>query len=127
MNDATETGSAEFAAPFRRIVLRGLGAAGVASQTAIRLVDDAGDMLQSAPIAEDGSCDVREDALACAYEVRFEPSLDVRLRADAFRELVAAEGTVDIAALLATASREAPGRVLGVTELRHHPDDGPGH
>jgi hypothetical protein len=84
----------------RRIVRSGLAPGGPASETAITLVDDAGNTLQSARVDEDGSCALAEEALASAQEVVFGP-INVGIRAQQFRALLESEDPVDVAALLA--------------------------
>jgi hypothetical protein len=89
---------AEDATPRRRIVLSGLGAEALTSEMAISLVDEAGNTLSRAPVHEDGSCELPEEALAAADEVLLEPA---RASVDAhhFRRLIETN-TLDVNALL---------------------------
>jgi hypothetical protein len=83
-----------------QIVVSGLVAVGDASETAISLVDDAGETLHSAVINPDGSCELPYAALASAREVVLGP-INVGLEADEFRRLVDTDGRLDLAAFLA--------------------------
>lgn len=104
----------------RRIVLRGLIAEGLASETTISLVDDAGMTLYAAPVNEDGSCEVPAEALASAHEVLVGP---VSIRATEFRERLD-DDSLDVAAPHARPLAEAAS-AQDPLEMHppNHPDD----
>jgi hypothetical protein len=100
--------STDNAAPFRRIMLSGLAAGESASEAAISLLDDTGNTLQRAPVNEDGSCDLSEDALTAAQLVLFQHNVSVP--AEKFRGLLETTDTIDLAALR---TQPAPALVNG--------------
>jgi hypothetical protein len=109
----------------RRIVLSNFAPGGPASETAISLVDDAGETLQSAPVDADGSCVLAEEALAAAKQVFLGP-INVGVHASQFRALLESEDTLDVAALLAGPASGGPERRGMAPGLRSIPSWG-GH
>jgi hypothetical protein len=98
----------------RKIVLSGLAAGGLAPDTTISFLDDAGNMLERAVVDVDGSCEVHENALSSAQEVHVGP-INVSLQAQQLRALIDTENTLDVAALLRAGSvPEAPVKKRGI-------------
>jgi hypothetical protein len=116
----TESGS-------RTVVLRGLAPGGPKSETAINLVDCDGKTIQSAPVHEDGSCVLAEEALAAAEEVFLGP-IELGFRAHPFRALLEMEDSVDLAALLTGPDVSDVSGMRSLLSLTGYPrDPHPGH
>jgi hypothetical protein len=98
----------------RRIVLSGLAAAGLAPDTTISFLDDAGNTFERAVVDVDGGCEVHEDALSLAQEVHVGP-INVSLRTQPLRALTETENALDVAALLRAGSvPESPVKKRGI-------------
>jgi hypothetical protein len=99
----------------RKIMLSGRAAGGLAPDTAISFVDDAGNTLPRAGVDVDGRCEVHETAPSSAKEVPVE-SINVSLRAQQLPALVETENALDVAARLRAGSvAEAPVEKRGMT------------
>jgi hypothetical protein len=109
----------------RQIVLTGMVARAPGSKVAISLVDEAGELLDSAFIDDDGRCELSEEALVSARSVLVE-HVNVLVEADRFRQLIGSEKCVDVTELLAATGHPATSSCPG----QDHDDDKfhpPGH